>query len=35
MASDDYVTKPFGVGELLAGIRTALRTQPIAPETSV
>lgn len=34
--ADDYVTKPFGVGELLARIRTALRhANRVAPETSV
>lgn len=33
--ADDYVTKPFGVGELLARIRTALRhANRVAPETS-
>ena len=32
--ADDYLTKPFGVGELLARIRAALRrTLPHAPET--
>jgi two-component system KDP operon response regulator KdpE len=34
--ADDYVTKPFGVGELLARMRTALRhTNPQAAEASV
>ena len=32
--ADDYVTKPFGVGELLARVRVALRhaTQPAVGE---
>lgn len=29
--ADDYLTKPFGVGELLARIRAALRRLPDAP----
>ncbi len=29
--ADDYVTKPFGIGELLARIRAALRRAPSAP----
>ncbi len=34
--ADDYVTKPFGVGELLARMRTALRhASPQAAEASV
>ncbi len=34
--ADDYVTKPFGVGELLARIRTALRhANRLASESSV
>jgi len=34
--ADDYVTKPFGVGELLARMRTALRhVNRVASETSV
>lgn len=33
--ADDYVTKPFGVGELLARLRTALRhAHRIGPEES-
>lgn len=33
--ADDYITKPFGVGELLARLRTALRRQHgLAAETS-
>lgn len=34
--ADDYVTKPFGVGELLARMRTALRhAHRVASDTSV
>ncbi len=34
--ADDYLTKPFGVGELLARIRTALRhARPAGAESSV
>lgn len=34
--ADDYLTKPFGVGELLARLRTALRhTRPVGTESSV
>lgn len=34
--ADDYLTKPFGVGELLARMRTALRhANRIGPESSV
>jgi two-component system KDP operon response regulator KdpE len=34
--ADDYITKPFGVGELLARMRTALRhSNHTDPETSV
>jgi two-component system KDP operon response regulator KdpE len=33
--ADDYVTKPFGIGELLARIRTALRhAQCVGPEVT-
>lgn len=33
--ADDYVTKPFGMGELLARMRTALRhTHQVGPESS-
>lgn len=31
LGADDYVEKPFGIGELLARIRTALRHKEIAP----
>ncbi len=31
--ADDYVTKPFGMQELLARIRAALRRAPTAPES--
>lgn len=30
--ADDYVTKPFGMEELLARIRAALRRSPLSPE---
>jgi two-component system, OmpR family, KDP operon response regulator KdpE len=30
--ADDYVSKPFGMGELLARIRAALRRAPTSPE---
>jgi two-component system KDP operon response regulator KdpE len=30
--ADDYVTKPFGMDELLARLRAALRRTPIGPE---
>jgi len=30
--ADDYVTKPFGIEELLARIRAALRRSPFSPE---
>ena len=33
--ADDYVTKPFGMGELLARIRAALRRDLGAPEAAV
>jgi len=34
--ADDYVTKPFGIGELLARIRTALRhAHRVGPEATV
>ncbi|WP_165252047.1 response regulator [Paludisphaera soli] len=34
--ADDYLTKPFGVGELLARIRTALRhARPAGAESSI
>jgi len=33
--ADDYLEKPFGVGELLARIRVALRHRPAAADTNV
>jgi two-component system KDP operon response regulator KdpE len=30
--ADDYVTKPFGIGELLARVRAALRRSPMAAD---
>jgi two-component system KDP operon response regulator KdpE len=32
--ADDYVTKPFGMDELLARIRAALRRAPVPPENT-
>src|SRR5438105_749143 len=32
--ADDYVTKPFGIDELLARVRAALRRGPTEPELS-
>src|SRR5712692_8298896 len=32
--ADDYVTKPFGMDELLARIRATLRRAPSAPESA-
>lgn len=32
--ADDYLTKPFGLGELLARLRVALRHAATAPETA-
>lgn len=29
--ADDYVTKPFGIGELLARVRATLRRSPVEP----
>jgi two-component system KDP operon response regulator KdpE len=33
LGADDYLVKPFGVGELLARVRAALRRSPTAGET--
>ena len=33
--ADDYVTKPFGIDELLARLRAALRRRPAADESAV
>jgi two-component system KDP operon response regulator KdpE len=33
--ADDYLTKPFGTGELLARMRVALRKQPAGPSEPV
>ena len=33
--ADDYVTKPFGMDELLARIRAALRRKPVDSHTSI
>jgi len=33
LGADDYVTKPFGMEELLARVRTALRHGPLSTET--
>jgi two-component system KDP operon response regulator KdpE len=32
LGADDYVVKPFGIGELVARVRAALRPREIAPE---
>ncbi len=34
LGADDYVTKPFGMEELLARIRTALRHSPVSTSTA-
>ena len=33
LGADDYVTKPFGVGELMARVRSTLRRRAASPET--
>ena len=33
--ADDYVSKPFGMDELLARLRAALRTTAPAPEAAI
>lgn len=33
--ADDYITKPFGIGELLARLRAALRRGALAPDAAV
>jgi DNA-binding response OmpR family regulator len=33
--ADDYITKPFGLGEFLARVRAALRRQPKSADTSL
>lgn len=33
--ADDYVTKPFGIDELLARVRAALRRSPVSEDESV
>ena len=32
--ADDYITKPFGVGELLARVRAALRHAARSPDSA-